>query len=441
MSNPEFKRNLWLSFSLHRLIGMPALLALTFVAISLADFDHEVAKNMYAVSVTLFIFIVWVWGVRNANASIVDEMRDKTWDQQRMSSLDPWTMTWGKLFGATAFNWYGGAMCLAVIALSGIAADKPHLLPTLLTLCAVGVLLHASLIALNLHTSQFETRLVQRGGVGWMGIFWVLLLVPSLITLLLSGENNLNPHVVWWGMEVDTALFIMDSTLLLAVCATFAAWRVMCNALQVRTLPWAWPLLALILALYIAGYQRQENFMQPLLLSGLFVSVAMTYAALISEPNTLLRWRKLRLLQNREDWRGWLEYLPLWPTTLLLSFLFAVLIVLSNGNDYASDASITFMQPPLAFTVALMLLRDACVLLFFSFAPDSKRAIGTALLYLVVLNMLLPLLAGIAYLNSLRYFLLPFEAGHDPWSSVLIMTLHTAIAVALVNWRLRSAKQ
>ena len=37
MSNPEFKRNLWLSFSTHRLIAMPALLALTFLAISLSD--------------------------------------------------------------------------------------------------------------------------------------------------------------------------------------------------------------------------------------------------------------------------------------------------------------------------------------------------------------------------------------------------------------------
>ncbi len=37
MSNPEFKRNLWLSFSKHRLIGMPSLLALTFLAIAFAD--------------------------------------------------------------------------------------------------------------------------------------------------------------------------------------------------------------------------------------------------------------------------------------------------------------------------------------------------------------------------------------------------------------------
>lgn len=441
MSNPEFKRNLWLSFSTHRLIGMPALLALTFLAIALADLNNEVAENIYVVSISLFIFIVWLWGGRNANASIVDEMRDTTWDQQRMSALDPWRMTWGKLFGSTAYNWYGGLMCLIVIALSAGVAEKTHVLSTLLILCAVGVSLHASLIAINLHTGQFESRLVQRGGVGWMGIVWVFLVVPPLLSLLMSSGRDANKFVVWWGMEVETHLFVMDTTLLFAACATFAAWRVMCNALQVRTLPWAWPLFACLLAFLFAGYARREYFAQPLLLSGLFVSVTLSYAALLSEPNTLLRWRKLRLLRQREDWRGWLEHLPLWPTTLLTGLLFALLIALTNGDSFSADSGIVFMRPAIALSIALMLLRDACILLFFSFAPNNKRAVGTTLLYLLVLNMLLPLLADIADLETLRFFLLPFDNDHAPWSSVLVMSLHAATAFALVNWRLRNAKQ
>ena len=59
-----------------------------------------------------------------------------------------------------------------------------------------------------------------------------------------------------------------------------------------------------------------------------------------------------------------------------------------------------FLQPQQALAVALMLLRDACILLFFAFAPNSKRAVGAAMLYLVVLNMLLPFLADVADLNG-----------------------------------------
>ena len=46
---------------------------------------------------------------------MVGEIRDRTWDGQRLSSLGAGTMIWGKLFGSTIFNWFGGAICLAVI--------------------------------------------------------------------------------------------------------------------------------------------------------------------------------------------------------------------------------------------------------------------------------------------------------------------------------------
>lgn len=434
MSNPEFKRNLWLSFSLHRLISMPALLALIFVTILLADEISRAADRLYFTSVGLFIFIVWLWGARNANAAIVDELRDKTWDQQRMSSLDPWTMTWGKLFGSTSFNWYGGLICLTVVGASGIAADKPDTVAVMLTLCAVGILIHAALIALNLHTSQFESRIIQRGGMGWLAIIAVFMVSPSIFT-----ASSTKP-VLWWDMEVSRALFILDSSILFAACATFAAWRVTCNALQIRTLPWAWPAFACLLALYTGGFMQDGSILQ-LMLAGLFISVAMTYVALFTEPSTLLRWRKLRLLQSREDWRGWLEHLPLWPTTLVLTFIFAVLVMLTAGGEQTIHGRMGFLLPQHALALALMLLRDTCVLLFFAFAPNSKRAISAAALYLIVLNILLPFLAGVAGLDIVRYFLIPLEAGHDPWSSVLIMTIHAGAAIALVNWRLRTSEQ
>jgi hypothetical protein len=434
MSNPEFKRNLWLSFSLHRLIGMPALLALTFLAITLADWQDKIAESLYVASISLFIFIVWLWGARNANAAIVDELRDKTWDQQRMSALDPWSMTWGKLFGSTSFNWYGGLMCLVIIAISGFGAGKPDVIVTLLTLSAVGVLLHAALIALNLHTSQFESRLIQRGGMGWLVIIFVFMFIPSFT----YGDHK---SIAWWGMQINHALFWLDTSLLFAACATFAAWRVINNALQVRTRPWAWPAFACILSVYLAGFLPGNSHIQPLWLTGLFVAISMTYAALLTEPNTLLRWRKLRLLQQRQDQRGWLEHLPLWPTTLMLSFLFAFLVVLTSHDMHSEYGRMDYLHPQHALTLALMLLRDACILLFFAFAPNSKRAVGAAMLYLLVLNMLLPFLAGVAGLDALRYFFLPFEASYDPWSSVLVMTIHTAIAISLVNWRLRNVEQ
>ncbi len=432
MSNPEFKRNLWLSLSAHRLVAMPVLLALTLLAIAMGSEPGTAPGSLYTASIALFIFIVWLWGARNANAAIVDELRDKTWDQQRMSALSPWTMTWGKLFGATSFNWYGGLMCLLVAALSGALAGETHVLMLLLTLCAVGVLIHAALIALNLHASQFDARIIRRGGFGWLAIIGVFILFPSYN--LFRTET-----VRWWDADIDSAVFWLDSALLFAGCATFAAWRVVSNALQVRTRPWAWPLFALILAAYFGGFMHEDTS-HALLMTALFISIAMTYAALFSEPTTLLRWRRLRMLQGKRDWHGWLEHLPLWPTTLALTFVIALLLQLAPTEVFGHGRT-DFLQPPYALTLALMLLRDACILMFFAFAPNSKRAIGATLLYLFVLGMLLPFLAGVAGADDLRYFFLPFDNSYSPWSGVQVMVIHTGIAIGLLNWRLRTSEQ
>lgn len=430
MNNPEFKRNLWLSFSPHRLVAMPALLALTLIAAALASEGADTAERLHSASTALFIFVVWLWGMRNANASIVDEIRDRTWDQQRMSALSPWTMTWGKLFGATAFNWYGGLMCLLVIAGAGVIADKPDVPATLIALAATGVMLHAGMIALNLHSCQFETQFVQRGGMGWLGIILALML-----WIAFSSYETQPFH--WWGREFGHALFLMDSTLLFAACATFAAWRVTCNALEVRTLPWAWPAFAVLLTVYLAGFAYQHG-MAILWETGLMVALGMSYAALFTEPASLLRWHKLRLLLTQQDHRRWLEHLPMWPGTMLLGLLFALLIAASSGGPLQPAPG---MLPPQALTLALMLVRDACILLFFSFAQRSKPATGVTLLYLLVLDMLLPFLAEVAGLEPLRHFLLPLTSENDSWNSPLIMSLHVLLAFGLVSWRLKQSAQ
>lgn len=431
MKNPEFKRNLWLAFSQHRLIAMPAMLALLFLVIIMGNTLNP-AKDLHSAATTLFIFIVWLWGLRNANASIVDELRDHTWDQQRMSALQPWDMTWGKLFGATAFNWYGGLICLVVALFTGFSYEEPDTVMNLLTLVTTAVLLHASTIALNLHSSHIESRIIQRGGIGWLVLF-------ILFTAISSSHQVWSGYLIsWWGMQIPHNLFLFFSSALFAACAVFAAWRAMCNALQVHTLPWAWPSFAVVLGVYLAGFASNYSASQSYLLfmTVLVVSVIMSYAALFTEPSGLVVLRRLKLLHGKEDWLGLFEQLPLWPTTFALAFIFALLASVSaTESQLSGHASLIFGMAPLG--IALMLLRDACIFLFFNFSKNNKRAVGATMFYLVLINMLLPLLARVANMEPLSYFFLPI--GNDnPWQGVLIMLVHSAIAISLLGWRLRN---
>ena len=61
------------------------------------------------------MFFVVLWGTRSAALSVVGEIRERTWDSQKLSSIGPSQMVWGKLFGATFANWFGGALCLPFI--------------------------------------------------------------------------------------------------------------------------------------------------------------------------------------------------------------------------------------------------------------------------------------------------------------------------------------
>ena len=121
--NPELRRNLWLEITTHRLLAMPVVLGLAFLALAAID-KPNAAEHVGWLGLGGFVVLTMFWGARLAGNSIIDEITDKTWDWQRLSTLAPWTMTWGKLFGATVFAWYGGLTCLGVFLATPMAA-KP----------------------------------------------------------------------------------------------------------------------------------------------------------------------------------------------------------------------------------------------------------------------------------------------------------------------------
>ena len=96
--NAEFRRSLWLELSMHRLIAMPVALALVLALVyAMSDDPWE---SIAVTAAWIGSALLGRWGVRSTAESVGDEMRARTWDAQRMSALGPWSMTWGKLFGA-----------------------------------------------------------------------------------------------------------------------------------------------------------------------------------------------------------------------------------------------------------------------------------------------------------------------------------------------------
>jgi len=109
--NPEFIRNLWLEFTLHRVLVMPAIVGILFLLMYLVNGQKLDSATAVSAAI-LFCSIIFIWGTRVASESVIQEINASTWDTQRMSAMGPWSMAWGKLFGSTVFVWYGGFICM-----------------------------------------------------------------------------------------------------------------------------------------------------------------------------------------------------------------------------------------------------------------------------------------------------------------------------------------
>ena len=169
--NPELLRNLWLEATPFRLLQIVGLLLVVFAVSSAAPRNLLTPEGAATV---LYWFFVVLWGTRNAALSVVGEIRERTWDGQKLSAIGPASMMWGKLLGSTSANWFGGLICLPVILWAAWRDAGP--VPALsfgvillaLGLFAQGASLLSSLVLIRRNSGNWrlDTFLCQVAGIG-----------------------------------------------------------------------------------------------------------------------------------------------------------------------------------------------------------------------------------------------------------------------------------
>ncbi|HYN64870.1 MAG TPA: hypothetical protein VES36_09740, partial [Candidatus Limnocylindrales bacterium] len=355
------------------------MLALVYTAAA-SDKLESMAMTAAAIAAVL----LGIWGTRCAADCVMEEVRARTWDGQRMSAIGPWAMTWGKLFGSASFAWYGGLMALAVVMLAAPRGwAHPPMKIAALIVCG-------SLLAQG--AACFVGLVAARKGYARPGAFSVLLVVLLLVligpvTSLVGGD--VQAPAKWWGQSYERMNFVLASAACFAAWAVFGCYRVMCSELQVRTVPWAFVAFAAFLTAYLPGFwivpeAGPAGMLNVVLIGGLLVAGALTYIQLFSEQSGVLVFRRVQLRLRRGETRRALEELPCWPVGLALAGVFCVLGVLlldPIAPPGASDGILRLVPLP----VFLLLARDAAILLVFSFARQPRRVEAATLFYLVLL--------------------------------------------------------
>jgi hypothetical protein len=433
--NPEFQRNLWLEVTLHRLIGMPLVLGGIFFLVSLAGNEGNMAKT----AMGLFCLFAFGWGTYLTGETVTSEVKHRTWDLQRMSSISPWAMTWGKLFGSTIYPWYGALISLMVCIMAG--GDYQPVSYVVLLLSAVisqSAALLASLLAIGKGQSLDRSAAVGHMVVG-------LIAASPFLSLLYSQHP-----VTWWGHTFTSPHFALLSVVLWGCWAIIGCYRTMSTELQVARVPGAWVAFVLMVWLYVTGFVQVDaangKFWHASLFIGYVLTGLLTYLALYNDPKDPAMFRRMLVARAHGQWRRFFEEMPTWLPTLALAAIFGfVLSVLLLTTDQPAPvderklADTLYGMQGVIWLMALYLfvLRDVAIMWFFNLGKRRVRADWTAILYLGVLYGLVPsILMAMGWKDAAMAFW-PWWPEH-PWLSLASGALQAGLAGALVLRRWRS---
>jgi len=409
--NPELQRNLWLEAAPFRLVLIAGLLLLVFAATSLAPIGLATSSGA---ALALYWFFAVLWGTRSAALSVVAEIRERTWDGQKLSSIGPWQMLWGKLFGATAANWFGALLCLPFILTPAWRDQGPAgaitygVILLMLGVFAQAVALLSSLVLIRRNTGNWrlDTFLCQVAGIGAAFAYY------SLWSSIAAFAHSGNQTLVWWGHDFNLSAFNLVSLLLFLVWALMGCWRAMRAELRFANGPYVWLAYLVYAAIYAAGFESWISIQLqtrmglhpaavPLALAGLTL-LASTYSMVFLEPKDPVRLRWLgEQLRAGQVHRAFVA-LDCW----MLSYAAALMVGLVLAALWATT--------PLSLSVLAMLgflTRDVAIFVLMRGLAGGKGDFA-ALAVLGALYLLLPMILRGLGLSSLDPLFIPATGNH-----------------------------
>lgn len=437
--SPEFRRNLWLEFSLNRLFAMPLVLGALFLLTYLFNqrlLDGDSAR----IAAMAYIVIAFLWGTRLAAESVVAEINHRTWDLQRMSAIGAWDMAWGKLFGSTAYAWYGGLLCLGFYAVSFAGVLPAEALAGALFLyLASGVLAHAICLLVSLLAIQ-RRRAFGRIHVASYQFLGLACAIPALYVGLSGlGEDGILRLVTWYGQPYPLFVFAIVALAAATAWAVIGVHALMRVELQQENPPWLWlafvaGVMALASGIEVLPWGAAQ-ILSPIQGSAMIAFVAAaacTYLVALGEAKSRLIVRRLGHLVATAQWERLLAAIPRSLLTLPVVIGAAAIAIATARVSYsvAGGADIVEARVSLA-AVLLFVLRDIAFIHWLILARPAGRGEAGAALFLLLSYTVVPAILTAVHLGPLVAAFLP-RWGEDP----MLTILPVAAELAVVTWLL-----
>jgi hypothetical protein len=448
--NAELQRNLWLELSPRRLILMAAVLTLVFLAFSLASGR----AGLYTAAEYAFYAIVVVWGARDAAQAVVGEIRDRTWDGQRLSALKAWDMTWGKLLGATSYAWFGGLICLAAIVGVSFIDRGPVVAATdLAYFLSLGLMAHAvafftSMLAVRRRQthSRFDIFFYQLAGVAAAWIVWWVWHTAAPGGAFAPNAAIEIENISWWGVTIDAQHFYLASVAVFLVWAFVGCYRLMRVELMAANSPAVWAAFVAFMAVYVAGFDSwlipqpgtpaAEPIALRIFIAGVTCAV-LTYLAIIFEPKDRVLYRWLGDALKGARLGGFVSRMQAWMVAYLITAALGALLVVRLDTTPWPDHPAQLAQ--LIIAGLGFLTRDIGIFLAFALLPGKRRGDLAAIITLIVLYGIAPWLATNLGAPAPNPFFYPTPMP-QPWLAPAVAWGQAVLALILAIFAARSTR-
>jgi hypothetical protein len=469
--NPELTRNIWLEMTTGRLIAMPLILSMIFFAVfSLGSSINQTMDIVRVISILLFMVLGVLYGTKLATESIVGEMNDKTWDNQRLTLISPPAMVTGKLFGSTAFAWYGAVLALLMFMISSFYTEDPWLhirfgiWLLLFTVLTHELALLASLLGIRKNRerqklSWFFYYLVAVGVSYYIQGMVYLIFFTSALTKIKDQLFSLS----WYFINFNIIDFLILSTLAFIFWAFTGLKNLVKSEFHFRNSSSTWIWFLIFVAIYCFGFGISFDFsffgeamfgeMKSVGLSfniflgvflAYFINEMFIYYLMFNEKNnSLVLYRMIALLKNR-NFKELTYASPLWLTSLAFGFILmlvfqvASISFFSNDFNLLSTDSFEMMWVLLPVNLFLYLLRDLFLLLFFNMNSSFKKPEIATLITLFIMYYIMPIISFFTVEHSANTYFSPFGTGLSSLVSILVQL--TIIFILLLNQYKKSVK-
>ncbi len=442
--NPELQRNIWENITPTKLIVMPVLLGLVFM---IADS----ATNVGIMSLIFFYVITVMVGAYVAGEEIPNEIQDKTWDWQRMSTMTPMQMTIGKLFGSTIYQWYGGIICIFSFIFSALVLkiNFINLIQFIICMVLVATFFQSYAMLLGIGTREMPLRFRRFLIIGiLLGLAILLVSVFIILGVASYFEKRIDkdldiPNVTWFFIKLPSLTHFLLALVFLNFWSFIGLYRSFRTEMYYFNGPEFFTIFLIVLPFYFSGYlfnisEITITVYLTLLFAGIaFFAYQTAILTALIDKMEIITFRRLFYHLELKNYKKVGYDTPLWLIALVIEIiasLLALLMFMISSQELGKLESDS-PQKVLYFLLVINLfaIRDIGIFMYNNFT-QGKNAIGLTLTYLFVLYYVLPALITSTGNEHLLPAFYPIPYGKEFEFSIMniLIPLVQALIVVLI---------